>query len=84
MYQALKYTKYPSFNDGLGDFFGPDFSDTGNPCGMSYPSPGVDNPGRVVFLSYPFDALPTNGAAPNNAATLMKNIISFLAPTTTA
>ena len=47
---------------------------------MSYPNLGVDNPGRVVFMSYPFDALPTNGAAPNNAATLLKNIIKFLAP----
>ncbi len=96
MFQTLNYTNYPSFDDGLGDFFGPDFSDTftpssdaltvtysadtGNPCGMSYPAPGVDSPGRVVFLSYPFDALPANGTAPNNAATLLKNAIGFLAP----
>jgi len=96
MYQTLDYANYPSFDDGFGDFFGPDFSDTftpttdaatvtfsadaGNPCGMSYPAPGVDSPGRVVFLSYPFDALPTNGASSNNAVALLKNAIAFLAP----
>ena len=81
--------------DGSG-VYGPDFSDTftpssdatavtfesvsGRPCGMSYPNIGVDNPGRVVFFSFPFDAVPTNGAAPNNAVTLLRNIIKFLAP----
>ncbi len=95
IYQTLNYANYPSFDDGLGDFFGPDFSDTftpspdaltvalstdtGNPCGVSYPAPGVDSPGRVVFLSFPFDALPTSGAS-NNAAALLKNAIAFLAP----
>src|SRR6185437_11412156 len=74
----------------------PDFSDTftpssdataitlesasGKPCGMSYPNIGVDSPGRVVFLSFPFDTIPTNGAAPNNAVTLLRDIVSFLAP----
>ncbi len=93
---TLNYSSYPSFDDGLGDVFGPDFSDTftpssdsaavtfesvsGKPCGMSYPNIGVDSPGRVVFLSFPFDAVPTNGTAPNNAMTLLRNIIKFLAP----
>jgi hypothetical protein len=53
---------------------------SGKPCGMSYPNIGVDSPGRVVFLSFPFDAVPTNGTAPNNAVTLLRNIINFLAP----
>jgi subtilisin family serine protease len=95
MYQTLDYANYPSFDDGFGDFFGPDFSDvftpsssattityatdSGRPCGMSYPAPGVDSPGRVVFLSFPFDALPTSGAS-NNAAALLKNAVAFLAP----
>ena len=47
---------------------------------MSYPNIGVDSPGRVVFLSFPFDTVPTNGTAPNNAVTLLRNIINFLAP----
>jgi len=93
---ALNYNNYPSFDDGLGDVYGPDFSDTftpssdstaiafesvsGKPCGMSYPNLGVNNPGRVVFLAFPFDAIPTNGAAPNNVVTLIHNAMSFLAP----
>ena len=92
---TLNYSRYPSFDFDMFSF-GPDFSDTftpssdataitfesvsGKPCGMSYPNIGVDSPGRVVFLSFPFDAVPTNGAAPNNAVTLLRNIINFLAP----
>ena len=96
MYLTLDYSSYPSFDDGLGDIYGPDFSDTftpssdseavtfesvsGKPCGLSYPNPGGDSPGRVVFLSFPFDTIPTNGASPNNAVVLLRNIINFLAP----
>jgi hypothetical protein len=96
MYVSLDYSNYPSFDLGGGDMYGPDFSDTftptpdaaavafesasGRPCGMSYPKSGADNPGRVVFLSFPFDAIPTNQAAPNNAVTMMQNIVKFLAP----
>lgn len=92
---TLDYSNYPSFSFENFSF-GPDFSDTftpsseatpiafesasGKPCGMSYPNFGVDSPGRVVFLSFPFDAIPTNGAAPNNAVTLLRNVIAFLAP----
>ena len=93
---TLNYANYPSFDDGAGDIYGPDFSDTftpstastaitfesvsGKPCAMSYPNIGVSSPGRVVFLAYPLDALPTNGTAPNNAVALVKNIVNFLAP----
>jgi hypothetical protein len=93
---TLNYSSYPSFDDGFGDIFGPDFSDTftpssgstpvtfesvsGKPCGMSYPNLGLDSPGRVVFFSFPFDAIPANGAAPNNAATVLRNAVGFLAP----
>jgi subtilisin family serine protease len=92
---TLDYTNYPFFDlDEFS--FGPDFSDTftpssdstaitfetvsGKPCGMSYPKVGVDSPGRVVFLSFPFDTIPTNGTGPNNAVALLKNVIHFLAP----
>ena len=76
--------------DDSEDAYGPDFSDTftpspdatpitfesvsGRPCGMSYPNAGVDSPGRVVFLSFPFDTVT------NNSVTLLQNIIKFLAP----
>jgi hypothetical protein len=94
--QTLDYSSYPSFDDGFGDVYGPDFSDTftpsaeatpiifesvsGKPCAMSYPDNGVDSPGRVVFMSFPFDAIPTNGTSPNNAIALLKSIVNFLAP----
>ncbi|HMJ90710.1 MAG TPA: choice-of-anchor J domain-containing protein, partial [Candidatus Acidoferrum sp.] len=75
---------------------GPDLSDTfglkrsanpifydvisGEPCGMSYPRTGDESPGRVVFLSFPFDAIPETGPAPNTRATIMRRIIQFLVP----
>jgi hypothetical protein len=96
MSMTLDYGSYPSFDDGFGDVYGPDFSDTftpasdataitfesvsGKPCGMSYPDIGVDSPGRVVFMSFPFDTIPTSGTAPDNAVALLQNIINFLAP----
>jgi len=96
MMVSLDYSNYPIFDDGFGDVYGPDFSDTftpattatpmafeataGKPCAMSYPPVGVNSPGRVVFMSFPFDAVPTNGTAPNNAVTLLRNAIAFLAP----
>jgi hypothetical protein len=92
---TLNYANYPFFDfDGI--VYGPDFSDTFTPsalataisfetngfkpCGLSYPNVGVDSPGRVVFLGFPFDTVPTNGAGTNNAVALMKNVIQFLAP----
>jgi len=81
---------------GPNDVYGPDFSDTftpstnstpvlfesvtGKPCGMSYPRVGVDSPGRVVFLSFPLDAVPANGVSPNDEVTLLRNALRFLAP----
>jgi len=96
MAMTLNYANYPSFDDGFGDVFGPDFADTFSPatnatplffesvsgktCGMSYPPPGIDSPGRVVFLSFPFDAIPANGTSPNSETVLLKNALNFLAP----
>jgi hypothetical protein len=93
---TLDYSNYPPFDDGLGDIYGPDFSDTftathnatpiffesvsGRSCGISYPANGIDSPGRVVFLSFPLDAVPTSGTAPNNETVLLRNALNFLAP----
>jgi subtilisin family serine protease len=93
---TLDYSNYPSFDDGLGDVYGPDFSDTftpatnatpiffesvsGKACGMSYPPIGTDSPGRVVFLSFPIDTVPATGTPPNNEVVLLRNILQFLAP----
>jgi len=93
---ALDFSDYPSFDLGDGTTFGPDFSDTfvpstnalvisidstnSRPCGMSYPRFGADSAGRVVFLSFPIDAVLANIASPNNEYTLMRNILEFLDP----
>jgi hypothetical protein len=81
---------------GDSTVYGPDFSDTftpttnatpiffesvsGKACGMSYPRVGVDSPGRVVFLSFPLDTVPSTGTAPNNETVLLRNILNFLVP----
>jgi subtilisin family serine protease len=96
MYVTLNYGNYPYFDLGDGTIYGPDFSDTftpatnataicfesvsGKPCGMSYPPPVLDSPGRVVFLSFPLDAVPAAGTPPNNEVVLLRNILKFLAP----
>jgi hypothetical protein len=93
---ALDYSNYPSFDDGFGDIYGPDFSDTftpatnanaiafesvsGKPCGMSFPRVGLDSPGRVVFLAFPLDSIPFGGTPPNNEVTLLRNALNFLVP----
>ena len=90
---TLDYNNYPSFSfDSLN--YGPDFSDTftpsasataitfesvsGKPCGIIYPKAGGDSPGRVVFLSFPFDAMPVTG--PSTAVQFLQSAINFLAP----
>jgi len=81
---------------GFSDNYGPDFSDTftpttnavaitfesvsGKPCGIRFPRMGVDSPGRVVFFSFPLDAVPESGANPDNEVVLLRNALNFLAP----
>ena len=90
---SLDYSAYPDL-EFLG--LGPDFSDTfkpgtnaapvlleiasGKPCGMKYPRTGLDSTGRVVFLSFPLDAVPADTAAPNNRSGLLRDVLQFLAP----
>ena len=88
----LDYSAYPDF---LG-LLGPDFSDTfkpttnaasvllefssGKPCGLKYPRTGLVSTGRVVFFSFPLDAVPAETPAPNNRAGLLRQALQFLAP----
>ncbi len=53
---------------------------SGGTVGIAYPKLGLDRTGRVVFLSFPLDAVSATVAAPNNRATLMQRILNFLAP----
>jgi hypothetical protein len=48
--------------------------------GIRSPKTGVDRPGRVVFLSFPLDAVPLGTGVGNNRAGLLRNILNFLAP----
>lgn len=59
---------------------GPD----GAVVGLRAPRTGVDLPGRVVFLSFPFDAVPLEGAPGNNRSGLLQNLLKFLTPQTNA
>jgi subtilisin family serine protease len=58
----------------------PVFYDGFSVCGVRSPKPGVDLPGRVVFLSFPLDAVPLGSGVGNNRAGLLRNILNFLAP----
>jgi hypothetical protein len=53
---------------------------TGHAAGMSFPHPGQDSAGRVVFLSFPLDAVSASDPAPDNRVTLLGNILKFLVP----
>ena len=48
--------------------------------GIRSPRPGRDQLGRVVFLSFPLDAVPLGDDIGNNRAGLLRNILNFLAP----
>jgi subtilisin family serine protease len=48
--------------------------------GLRAPKTGVDLPGRVVFLSFPFDAVPLGTGIGNNRSGLLRNVLNLLAP----
>jgi hypothetical protein len=53
---------------------------SGSIAGLRYPKTGRDSSGRVVFLSFPLDAVSESAPAPDNRANLLRNVIGFLAP----
>ena len=72
--------------DDISDSFTPEanaapvfYNSFGETIGMKWPRTGVDALGRVVFLSFPLDAVPTTGTT-NNRANLLGNILGFLVP----
>src|SRR5947207_2703798 len=54
-------------------------NDFGDIVGLRWPAPGNQAPGRLVFLSFPLDAVPM-GSGVNDRVALLRNILSFLAP----
>ena len=91
----LDYSHYPEI-DLTFEVFGPDFADTfgvkrdaaaawtdftsGLPAGMHFPRTGQDSTGRVVFFSFPFDAIPESGSNGNQRATVVRRVMQFLIP----
>jgi hypothetical protein len=53
---------------------------SGDVVGLKSPKFGQPTSGRVVFMSIPFDAIPKDGPPPNNRASILRNILSFLIP----
>lgn len=90
---SLDYSAFPSFN--IAPFsLGPDLSDTftptrnvastffdigGKTCGIRYPKTGEDSPGRIVFMSFPLEAIPRDGS-PSGRAAILGNALRFLVP----
>lgn len=91
---TLDYSNYPLLIEDppvgpdFGDTFGPATnaapflveSVSGKACAMHFPKTGHASPGRVVFASFPFDAIPDNGLVPNNRASFLRRVLQFLAP----
>ena len=48
--------------------------------GIRSPKPGRDLPGRVVYLSFPLDAVALDGGAGETRGDLLRNILNYLAP----
>lgn len=84
---TMDYVEYENLWMGL---LGPDISDTfvpgpkaaslfrngsGRTVGLRYPGPGQTAPGRLVFCSFPFDAIPTADRGP-----ILAKILAYLAP----
>ncbi len=85
---------YQVYDDLWGGFIGPDISDIFTPAtnatallrdgydsvvGLRWPGLGQQAPGRLVFLSFPLDAVPYADGV-NDRLQLVRNILSFLAP----
>src|SRR5438046_10614649 len=74
----------PDIGPDVADTFGPTTNassilmepTSGRGAGIRFPRTGRDSPGRVVFLSFPLDAVPETGGAPTNRSALLSNLLS--------
>lgn len=55
-------------------------SGTGGVVGLRFPQTGADSTNRVVFCSFPLEAIPMDVPAPNNRVTFLANALGFLVP----
>ena len=89
----LDYTEFPRLSEFFD--LGPDLSDTiivtdnAEPifygddgiAGVQYPRTGNSSTdGRVVFFSFPIDAIPMNDESPNNRTEIFRRVLQFLCP----
>lgn len=89
----LDYTEFPRLSEFFD--LGPDLSDTiivtddAEPifygdegiAGVQYPRTGTSSTdGRVVFFSFPIDAIPMGGENPNNRTEIFRRVLQFLCP----
>jgi hypothetical protein len=88
----LDYQSFPDFGGFLDYAAFPDHlrvatnaapiltQDEGRIVGLRYPRTGSDSRGRVVFLTIPLEAVPSNADAPDNRVTLLGRCLDFLVP----
>lgn len=82
------YDPYGTFASNFADTFGVATNatsfltefDFGESCGLRFPRSGEDSLGRVVFVSFPLDAIPESGETPNNRAAFLQRALHFLSP----
>ena len=55
------------------------YDSAGEVTGLKFPRTGKEAAGRLVFLSFPLDAVPTTGTT-NNRTEFLRNILEFLVP----
>jgi len=87
-------TDYAVYDDLWQGAVGPDISDTfttttnasailhndiGDVIGLRWPGIGHQAPGRLIFLSFPLDAVPMDSGV-NDRINLLRNFLTFLAP----
>ena len=89
---ALDYQEFPDLGSLLDFSTFPDAlrptadaasfltQDEGRIIGLRYPRTGNDSQGRVVFLSIPWESIPTEADAPDNKATVLGRALDFLVP----
>ncbi len=88
---------YTPYLDAWYGVIGPDLSETMTPkanaspvlrndagqiVGLRWPAIGQEAPGRLVFFSFPLDAVPIDQASPgvNDRIHLLRNVLTFLVP----
>jgi hypothetical protein len=77
LYQTAKETAAPRAGVQL-DRYSPEGAGAGpvNYCALRYPASGP-SVYRVIFLAFPFEAVPQSGADPDNSYTLMRRMMNW-------